>query len=183
MDYRYNGKRWTASFGPFPAEALARHKTRRDEVKSLLRRGTDPALVRRAERTRGQTAADTSFAAIDREWLEQMRPRWSARYLGEVERRLERTLFREIGRVPIDEIDAPLLLGAVRRVEAGGTREMPRRLLGSARLIFTYAIATGRATANPALGLGPALKGRPRVKHRASVKPAELPAFMAARRL
>ena len=81
---------------------------------------------------------------------------------------IEKDLAPFIGTLPVAEVEAPLLLAALRRIEARGAVETAHRARSLAGMVFRYAIATGRAKRNPAADLIGALQS-PKVKHFASV--------------
>lgn len=91
---------------------------------------------------------------------------------------IEKDLFPSLGRRPVAEITAAELLLAFRKVEARGALETLKRVRQRASDVFLYAIATGRAEANPAAGLHKALKTAP-TKHRAALHPRDLRDFFA----
>lgn len=81
---------------------------------------------------------------------------------------IEKDLAPFIGTLPVAEVESPLLLAALRRIEARGAVETAHRARSLAGMVFRYAIATGRAKRNPAADLIGALQS-PKVKHFASV--------------
>jgi integrase len=72
--------------------------------------------------------------------------------------RLKADVFPYLGERPISELEAPELLAALRRVEERGAVETAHRLRRTCGQIFQYAIATGRASRNPAGDLDGALR-------------------------
>jgi integrase len=82
--------------------------------------------------------------------------------------RLERDLFPWIGKRPINQIKAPELLAAIRRVESRGALETAHRIRTIAGQVFRYAVATGRAERDPAADLKGALP-QPRERHHAAI--------------
>jgi integrase len=73
-----------------------------------------------------------------------------------------------IGARPIAEITAPEVLAVLRGIESRGRHETARRLRATIGQVFRYAVATGRAEADPTS----ALKGAstaPTVRHRAAI--------------
>jgi len=74
--------------------------------------------------------------------------------------------------MPIHEITAPLLLVALRKIEDRGAIETAHRARAASSLVFRYAIATGRATGNPAADLIGALIST-QTKHFASITEPE----------
>ncbi|MEO8804134.1 MAG: integrase arm-type DNA-binding domain-containing protein [Rudaea sp.] len=153
FDYRRPGtpKRNTLSLGIYPDVSLKKARERRDEARTLLADGIDPGEKRKAETLAG---ADT-FEAIAREWYEKHASTWAPTHGEKIIRRLERDVFPWIGSKPIAGITAPDLLAVLRRIESRGAVETAHRAHQNCGQIFRYAIATGRATANPA----PALRG------------------------
>ncbi|WP_425312502.1 tyrosine-type recombinase/integrase [Methylocella tundrae] len=73
-----------------------------------------------------------------------------------------------IGSRPIAEITAPEVLAVLRGVESRGRHETARRLRATIGEVFRFAIATGRAEANPTGSLKGALTP-PTVQHRAAI--------------
>ena len=164
FDYSHGGKRKTASFGAFPEVPLLEARERRDNAKRLLRDGVDPMLVKRTAKLRGVGSDDNSFEAVARAWYAAKAPAWSKEHAERLISRLEFYLFPEIGRVPVDQIDPPLLLGVMRKIEKRGA-EIARRVLQIVGQIMRFAVAEGRAQRDPSRDLRGALKAAPPVRH------------------
>ena len=86
MDYRFEGKRKTISFGSYPAVGLAA--------------GIGPA----AEKKRGKVqaaieekAAALTFEAVARDWFSKKRTAWTESHQKKILSRLENQLFPHIG--------------------------------------------------------------------------------------
>jgi integrase len=73
-----------------------------------------------------------------------------------------------IGARPIVEITAPEVLAVLRSIESRGRHETARRLRATIGEVFRYAVATGRADADPPGALKGALT-LPQVQHRAAI--------------
>ena len=93
--------------------------------------------------------------------------------------RLEKDIFPEIGGCPILEIEPPLLLQVIRKIENRGAHELAKRQLQKCGEIFRYAIATGKAIRDPSADIKEALKPV-RKEHYAALDVKELPEFIAA---
>ena len=103
---------------------------------------------------------------------------WSPQYASRWIERMEKDLFPWVGRLPLPEIAAPLLLKTLRAIEARGAGETAHTLRQTAGQVFRYGIATGRCERNPAQDLHGALKPI-NVKHMAAVlEPAGAGALM-----
>jgi integrase len=75
---------------------------------------------------------------------------------------LERDLFSVIGAYPITDINEPLLLSALRKVEKRGAIETARRLRQRAKRVFRYAKAAGAGNGNPASDVKEAMQPLPK---------------------
>ena len=179
LKYRFGGKEKLLSIGVYPDITLADARTRREEARKLLAHGGDPGAVKQAQKKQARIAAADSFEAIAREWHALNTPRWTANHAYDVLRSLEKEVFPYFGDAPISTIDAPTVLDAIRKVEGRDALDVAGRVLQRVRVVFAYAIASGRARQNPAAEIKGALAPRPKKKHYPSVKPQELPKLLA----
>lgn len=159
MKYRYAGKEKRLALGTYPAKTLAKAREDRDQARTLLENGVDPALLmsKRARKLAQAEAAGNSFEATAREWFEKHSPNWADSHGSRVIRRLERDIFPWIGRRPIDDVTPREVLEALRRIEARGSLETAHRALQNCGQVFRYAVATARATSDPCRDLRGAL--------------------------
>jgi integrase len=81
--------------------------------------------------------------------------------------------------VAITEIDPPMLLTALRKIEARGSIEMAHRVRNYCSEVFRFAIAMEKCRSDPSRDIGPAMKKAPPIKHRAKVEAKDLPSFFA----
>lgn len=88
-----------------------------------------------------------------REWVDTRSKKWAPTYAEKVEQTPSNNRFPRIGRVPIATISVPVLLGALRSIEARGSLEVAARARRWAGEIFRDVIATGRAKDDPATAL------------------------------
>jgi integrase len=178
MNYRQtNGKENSLSFGAYPAVSLALARERRAKAKHLLAIGKDPAQARRVEKLQSASDASLTFESVAREWHANKADSWKENTAKNVLHRLERDIFPLIGKFPISEVKAPLMLDVLRRIERRGAVEMARRCGQFCGQVFRYAIATGQCEFDPLPALRGALKVRAR-GHHAAITPDELPEFL-----
>lgn len=147
--YRFNGKQKRLSLGTYPDTGLKEAREKRQEARSLVAAGVDPAENRKAHKAAGTVDGANSFEVIAREWFERQAPSWVPSHADKIISRLERDLFPWIGKRPISGVTAPELLSALRRIEERGAVETSHRALQNCGQIFRYAIATGRADRDP----------------------------------
>ena len=169
MDYRFEGKRKTLSFGAYPAVGRKEARARREEAKGQIAAGIDPGAHKKAAKEAARADTDSTFEIVAREWFNRQKDGWAESHAGKIMARLERDIFPVLGGRPVWDITAPMLLEALRRIESRGAVDTAHRALQTCGQVFRYAIATGRAEHNIAADLKGAL---PPVRggHFASVK-------------
>ena len=149
LKYRVGGKEKLLALGAYPDVSLKQARERRDAARRLLADGVDPGAKKRAE----EAATADTFEAISREWFEKFSRNWAPGHSEKIIRRLELYLFPWIGSRPIAKIEAAEILSCLRRMESDGHLETAHRALQNCSRIFRYAVATGRATRDPAADL------------------------------
>jgi len=152
LKYRFGGKGKLLALGSYPEVSLAEARRRRDGARKNIAQGIDPAGLRKAQK-QAETEEKETFEVIAREWHVKYTPTWAPGHAAKVFRNLERDLFPWIGSRPINEIKAPELLSALRRIESRGALDTAHRVRTIASQVFRYAVATGRAERNPATDL------------------------------
>ncbi|MFX1761406.1 integrase arm-type DNA-binding domain-containing protein [Paraburkholderia sp. A1RI-2L] len=178
LKYRFNGKENLLTFGDYPSVTLAEARERREAAKRLLAGGTDPALQRDIDRQTAALAASTTFQSVAEDWLAIKRRGWSASHDKRMTGILEKDVYPQIGKRPINSITGPVVLAVLRKIEHRGAHEMAAKALEACTGVFRHAGATGACDRNPADGLRAALAPRPPVKHHPHVSEAELPELL-----
>lgn len=168
--YYLGGKEKLWTIGRYPALSLKDARGKVAEAKEKLANGIDPAEDKQRRKLLAKTGENT-VEFIAREWHEKNDLAWSRRHSEDVMERLEKNIFPFISERPIDEIDPPELLAALRKIESRGAIEVAQRVRGIASQFWRYAIATGRATRDPAMDLKGAIKKRPIVPRPAITEP------------
>lgn len=168
-NYRFDGKQKTMAFGKYPEISLSEARSRRDEARALLAAGLDPADPKPVDAV--------NFEEVAREWIGS-RIDWSPGHLSRVMSRIEDDLIPQFGHIAVSQLDAPTILAALRKVEGRGAMEVAKRLRQTIGQIMRYAIATGRASRDPAADLRGAMKPSPRVRHMAALRENDLPEFL-----
>jgi integrase len=178
--YRYNGKARMLALGEYPIVSLTEARRKRDEARGVLALGIDPTVNAKAKREAVVERAANTFTALAVEWLAQNAHAVTPGTLRRDRRIFEGHLNPWIGDIPIADVSPPMLLAALRKIEAKGAVETAHRARGLASRLFRYAIATGRAERNPATELIGALK-IPKARHFASITdPQEVAVLLRA---
>jgi integrase len=174
-----NGKESRLSFGSYDEVTLAEAREKRDAARKQMVSGIDPAQARRIEKQQKATLAINTFEAVAREWHTNKLESWQPRTAANILHRLEVDVFPLIGRHPIAEIKAPMILDVLRQIEKRGALDMAKRQGQVCGQVFRYAIATGKADTDPVPSLRGAL--RPTMAgHHAAITADDLPNFLGA---
>lgn len=177
--YRFAGKANMLTIGEYPAVTLAEARTERDKARALVKKGADPALAARIERAAQEEEAGNTFGSLAEELMVRRAKKLTPGSVVRERRMLEKDL-GSIADLPIRIITAPVLLKALRKIEARGAVETAHRARAAAGIVFRYAIATGRAENNPAMDLAGALAST-KTKHFASLtEPKEVAKLLKA---
>lgn len=168
LKFRVDGREKKLALGSYPEVKLADARKRRDEAREQMASGKDPAREKQRAKQLAKVAADNTFAAIGREYLDKrIREGMAERTIEKAEFHLSR-LTPALGHLPITEITAPDVLAVLRRYDRDGKHETAKRLLQLASRIFRYAVASARLTSDPTRDLQGALTA-PKVKHHAAI--------------
>jgi len=177
--YRFAGKANMLTIGDYPAVSLAEARAERDKARAQLKKGMDPALVVKIERAAQEEEAGNTFGSLAEELVAQRAKKLTPGSVVRERRMLERDL-GSIADLPVRSVTAPILLRALRKIEARGALETAHRARAAAGMVFRYAIATGRAENNPALSLAGALTPT-KTKHFSSLtEPEEVAKLLKA---
>ena len=164
LKYRFAGKEKRLVLGPYPEVSLAEAREQREAARRWLREGVDPGVERKRRRPSIEAVVAATFEAQARAWHTAQAPRWVPQYAALILRSLERDIFPEVGSLPLSSIEPPLILAALRKIEARGSIESAKRIRQFISSVYAYAIAEGVAVTDPSASVGRAL--RPLVKKR-----------------
>ena len=193
LKYRYGGKEKRIGLGTYPEVPLAEARKRRDDARALVAAGTDPSEARKAGKAEHQRQREAealaatgaplpgTFEYVAREWLaKKHEPEVSPRYAARSRKQLEADVFPHIGRMPVREITAPVLLALLRKIEARGATDTAHRVKQTCGLVFRYAITTGDADRDPVPDLRGALATHTKRHFSAITDPARVGELLRA---
>lgn len=150
-------KEQTLTIGEYPHISLKMARDRAEAARGQRVLGVDPREEEKRAREASRAAAEDTFEQMGTEWIKVRGARWSETYRHKIRAMLEHHLYPAIGKKPITQVSAPLLLCLLRPIEACGKTDLAHTLLQQAGAIFRFAIATGRAVNDPAAALRGAL--------------------------
>lgn len=156
--YYFAGKEKRLALGSYPNVSLKAARVARDDARKLQQAGSDPAQQRQIDKLQRGSAALQTFEAAARDLHATKSSDWSAEYAARWLARLEKDIFPWLGKIPLREITAPLLLNTLRRVEGRGVRELAHSLREACGQVFKHGNTIGACDHNPSTALRGALK-------------------------
>ena len=157
LKYRIGGKEKKLALGAYPDVTLKDARAKRDEARRAAQGGNDPSTVKREARVAERIAGANTFAVVAEEYIAKLAAEGKADVTVGKTRWLLSKLTRSLGTRPVAEITPHELLAILKASERAGQRETARRLRSFASRVFRYAVATARASADPAQPLQGAL--------------------------
>ena len=168
LKYRIDGKEKKLALGSYPEVSLKMARARRDAARQSAQAGSDPSIAKREARIAKRIAAANTFGGIAEEYIAKLEAEGKATVTIAKTRWLLTKLSPALGTRPIAEISPHELLAVLKKVERAGQRETARRLRSFSSRVFRYAVATARASVDPAQPLLGALVS-PVAKHHAAI--------------
>ena len=165
MNYRFNGKQKTLSYGTYPDVSLKAAREARKSAKELLATGQDPSEAKREVKAEKVASTISTFKTIALEWHKVRSNRVTEETRNQRLKHFENHVFAYIGERPIKDIKPPEILAVIRKVEASGAVYTAGRIRELCARVFRYAIQTGKAETNPADAMRGAIETVP-VTHR-----------------
>lgn len=125
------------------------------------------------ELRKGPQTSGVLFGSIAQEWLEKiMIPRVSDSYAHGLKLRLNKHILPKLAQTDIELITPKTILSVCRAIEDDGHYETAKKIRIIISQVFNYAIATDRATNNPAITISGALQPY-KIKHYPTIYGAE----------
>ena len=178
--YRFGGKEKVFSLGSYPEVTLKEAREGRDKARKLLAQKKDPVMHRRSEGAKNLSAASNTFKAVAEDWLKLQKGQLQDSTIDVTRNRLTKWIYPHLGTMPITEIEPPLVLQVLRKIETKGKHETAHRMRQRISQIYRFAISEGRASRDPAADLRGLLKAVPAKNRAAITKPEELGGLLRA---
>ena len=172
LKYSFGGLRKLLALGRYPETGLKDARTKRDEARELLAKGIDPSVDKKRKKVAADIANATTFKAVADEYMDKIEREGIAQATRKKTRWLASQLEKDIGSLPIADIEPYEVLAALKKIELRGNHETAKRVRSFASRVFTYAVITSRARLDPAASLGGALI-TPKVKNHAAIVDAK----------
>ena len=170
-------KRANLGIGSYPSITLSSARKKRDEYRALLERDIDPKAFKEKQLADSANAFSNTMESIAGRWFKVKATSVSIDYGEDIWRSLSLHVFPSVGKLPVDEVKAPLIIKTLEPLVAKGNLETLKRVSQRLNEIMDYAVNTGVIDANPLSGIGKAFAA-PKKKHLPALKPDELPELM-----
>lgn len=159
--------------GVYPEVSLAEARARHAEGRRLLTQGVDPSDHKRATKAATLERASNSLEVVALEWLAK---KDGERVGGSNARSggwFRNYVFPYLGARPVSDVEPKEVLAVLKRIAGKGHLDTAHRVRAELSAMYRYAIATDRASRDPAAPLSDALP-RPQERHFAGItNPAE----------
>lgn len=172
---------------------LAEARTKREEWRSLVKRGIHPAHERKLDKVRQNHEGRNTFEAVLKDWIATRH--WAESTKANRMSQIEMHLLPVLGSLPVRQITPSHVLDVLQRAEKKETDVRTRkqgadtRIVGGGTVVlrlrqiisgvFDHAVATLRADTNPAAPIRGAFK-IPKTTHKAPLTPAQIGELMRA---
>lgn len=142
----------THAIGTYPEISLAEARATRDAIRTMLREGRDPMVVKQVNKAAAALSSAQTFEEVGRSWLEmrQKNKNWSPIHYEKSLQALERDVFPQIGKIPVAAVTTPMVAAVMDKIAKRGVFDTVGKIYEQVRAIFRFAHARGMREDNPA---------------------------------
>ena len=175
----HTNKRVKLSLGSYTSgTTLKQARSSRDDYLSILAGNIDPQTHRDTTRKKATLATECTLLAISSKWFGVKKTKITKDFAKDVWRSLDSHIFPRLGKYPISQIDAPIVIEVISPVAARGNLETVKRLCQRLNEIMTFAVNSGVIHHNPLTGIKEGF-ANPIKKHNPTLLPEQLPMLMS----
>lgn len=175
---RPSGKEDTLVFGDYPTVPLKLARQKRDEAQARLAQGIDPKAHERGQAQAKAKADENTFQAVAMGWHAAHYEDKNPDHAEKVLTRLEKNVFPEIGKRPIQSIGLHDLMTPIEKIQKRKAHDLAGRVKQYLASIMSYAMQRRYIERNPAHDLPRTIK-KPKTKHHPALPLNQLPEFLA----
>ena len=180
LRFRFLDKEKKLSLGSYPDVSLAAARKRCDAARVLLAEGVDPSAQKQRDKAAARLSAETTFEGVATEYIDKCEREGRAAATTLKSRWILDLMKSTVGRRPIADVTPQEILAVLKKLEARGNLETAKRMRSFSSRVFRYAIATARASSDPAALLQGAITAPVRKHHAAIVDPKEVGKLLRA---
>lgn len=165
--------------GNYPETSLANARKIRAQYRELLDRGIDPQKHAEQESEAKKRELSTTLFDVAHKWFAVKFSKVSARHAFNIQRSFETHLFPALGKRPVSDLTAPLVIETLAPLEAADKAETLSRICQRLNELMTWCVNTGILQHNPLAGIKAAfVTAKP--QNMPTLKPEQLPELMKA---
>lgn len=173
----YTKQRANISFGVYPEVSLAEARNQRKIARELLAQDIDPKTHRDKQQKEAKAANELTLEKVINQWFELKKDSITPGYAEDIYRSLNNHIISRQGKLPLNQITAPVVIDALKPLANTGKLEAVKRICQRLNEVMAYAVNTGLINHNPLAGIRHAFK-KPKIKHNPTLTPEELPELM-----
>ena len=143
LKYRFGGKERKVSIGAYPEITLAKARSRREEIRTMLAQGIDPNEAKRqqneADKAEASKARNT-FYKVSQAWWRDYASQVSEKYHDRLQSSMRNYIYPFIKDQPIDEVKRLDIVEILEHLKSQGVLETARRTAMQLNQIYKYAV-------------------------------------------
>lgn len=141
--FSINGKPEKLQLGTYPKLSLKEARLKLVEFKDMVARGISPSIEKRKSKAVSKFNVGNTFQAVAEQWLQLKTDRVTPKYHVKVAGMLKANAYPRLGKLPISEITSPMILEALKVIEARGAYDLMNRVRALIGELFDYAKSVG----------------------------------------
>lgn len=164
LDYRFAGKRLTATIGTYPRMTAQQARVAATLFKNQLHLGIDPLDAKRQKKEAEKIDERLLFKNVAQQWMENSSPVWSPAHFRHVQERMDKHILPQIGERLITKLTLPELAEVAKKI-AKSSVDIAHRAASDIKRTLTLAQLNGLIEHNPAASINAALPKRKPQEH------------------
>lgn len=169
----------TIKIGAYPETTLAQARKLRAQYRELLDQKVDPAKwIEENDETRKKEIS-TSLSDVAAKWFLVKFASVSERHAFNIQRTFEMYLYPKLGKLPVKELTAPLVIETLKPLEAAQKLETITRVCQRLNELMTWCVNTGIVQHNQLAGIKAAFVSA-KTTNMPTIRPEALPELMKA---
>ena len=165
--YRFNNKATMMALGTYLEVSLLDARQARDRNKQLLKQGINPKFPKIYSYR--DNPDEISFKGMFLNWLNNKKDEWTPGYAEDTVQRANSYLLPIIGKMPIDQINSPIMLKLLLEIQDKGLLDTLQKVKGIANGVFSHSVGMGIITVNPVRDLPNDIFKKKPIKHHATI--------------
>jgi len=173
----FTGVRTAIKLGNYPDLTIVDVQKEHTDCLNLLAKDVDPLEARTSKGREEHASKTNTLELVAAKWFDVKKTKITEDFAKDVWRSLDSHIFPRLGKYPISQIDAPMVIEAINPVAARGNLETVKRLCQRLNEIMTFAVNSGLIHHNPLTGIREGF-ANPVKKHNPTLEPNQLPLLM-----